>query len=335
MADEHDDSVPMADEHDEEEPQAEADEARLDRLQAAIDELTTLLPRATGPTAGLPGRIADALAGIDERLAAVERMGREQFELDQRLTALDEAVAGLAAPFAELAPKLRHVDQLVDWLGRIEQRLHDAPVSSSEEGARDDTAVLQRLDRLVEQQEATAEQLGVVREALAAHVARAAETVDALARLEAAVAATASRQVQPSDDATTPGDDTRPHRFDDAVAELSRRMAAVQETASAVRAEHAGRLVDLQRLIERSRVTPPSADGFAAVADAVTRLERRVDAVAELLESLVSDDPRQRTADRVGERIERLRDVAGGVGDAIREELRRRRTGRPPEVGPG
>src|SRR5688500_4345677 len=77
-------------------------EARLDRLQAAIDELTTLLPRATGPTAGLPGRIADALAGIDERLAAVERMGREQFELDQRLTALDAAIAGLSDRLAAI-----------------------------------------------------------------------------------------------------------------------------------------------------------------------------------------------------------------------------------------
>src|SRR5688500_1848149 len=84
-------SVPMPD-----------DDDRLDRLHAAIDELTTLLPRATGPTAGLPGRIADALAGIDERLAAVERMGREQFELDQRLTALDAPVAGLSDRLAAI-----------------------------------------------------------------------------------------------------------------------------------------------------------------------------------------------------------------------------------------
>jgi hypothetical protein len=310
----------MADEHDDEsEPQA--DDARLDRLQAAVDELATLLPRATGPTAGLPGRIADALAGIDERLAAVERMGREQFELDQRLSALDEAVTGLAQPFAELAPKLRHVDQLVDWLGRIEQRLHDSPAAG------DDSPLLERLDRLVEQQEATVEQLRVVREALAGTVARAAETADAVARLEQSGPEPAPPAVE--------SDGVLAHRMEEAVAELTRRMAAVQETASAVRAEHAGRLVDLQRVIEQARLTPPSADGFAAVADAVTRLERRVDAVASLLESLVSDDPRQRTAERVSERIERLREVAGGVGDAIREELRRRRTGRPPEIGAG
>ena len=159
------------------------------------------------PMADEPGRIADALEGINDRLAAVERMGREQFELDQRLTALD-----------------------------------------------------------------------------------------------------------------------------DAVAEVVRRMTAVQETTSAVRAEHATRLVDLQRVVEQSRLTPSSADGFAAVADAVTRLERRVDAIAELLETLVSDDPGRRTAERVTERIERLREVAGGVGDAIREELRRRRAGRPPSI---
>src|SRR5687768_5256424 len=143
-------------------------EARLDRLQAAIDELTTLLPRATGPTAGLPGRIADALAGIDERLAAVERMGREQFELDQRLSALDEAMAALTTPFAELAPKLQHVDQLVDCLGRIEQRLHDSPPPSADNESahgHDDTDVTARLDELLAQQDATAEQLRVVREA--------------------------------------------------------------------------------------------------------------------------------------------------------------------------
>lgn len=298
-------------------------DARLDRLQAAVDELTTLLPRATGPTAGLPGRIADALAGIDERLAAVERMGREQFELDQRLSALDEAVAGLTAPFAQLAPKLQHVDHLVDVLGRIEQRLHDNPPPDGREPANHDTDVAARLDELLAQQEATAEQLRVVREALAGTVARGRETADALARLEQLL------DGQPGD----PVDRPAAGGMEQTLAELSRRMAAVQETASAVRAEHATRLVELQRVVEQSRLTPSSADGFAAVADAVTRLERRVDAIASLLETLVSDDPRQRTAERATERIERLREVAGGVGNAIRDELRRRRTGRPPGLG--
>lgn len=81
-------------------------ETVLGHVEAAIAELATLLPKATGPTAGLPGRIADALTGIDDRLAAVERMGREQFELDQRLTGIDAALAELAV-----------------LLGRIEQHL--------------------------------------------------------------------------------------------------------------------------------------------------------------------------------------------------------------------
>lgn len=305
----------MADEPEDREAQNDT-ETRLDRLQAAIDELTTLLPRATGPTAGLPGRIADALAGIDERLAAVERMGREQFELDQRLTALDEAMGNLAAPFAELAPKLRHVDQLVDWMGRIEQRLQDGATPTTE-GTND---------------EAAAEQLRVVREALAATVARSSETAEALTRVEQAIGELHERPAPTVNPASVDG---LAARVEEAVTEVARRMTAVQETASAVRAEHATRLVDLQRLVEQSRLTPSSTDGFAAVADAVTRLERRVDAIASLLETLVSDDPRQRTAERVTERIDRLREVAGGVGDAIREELRRRRTGRPPSIGTG
>lgn len=99
-------------------------EAVLGDIQAAIAELTTLLPKATGPTAGLPGRIADALNGIDERLAAVERMGREQFELDQRLTMIDETLAGLTGPMQALAPHLKDLGELAAWLGRIEERLH-------------------------------------------------------------------------------------------------------------------------------------------------------------------------------------------------------------------
>jgi hypothetical protein len=235
----------MADGRADEEP----GELQVDRLRAAVDELATLLPRVTGPAAGLPGRIADVLAGIDERLAAVERMGREQFELDQRLTALDESLAELARPLAELAPTLRHVDQLVERLGRIEPGLHHGGATPGDAEGADkagDAAVLARLDRLVERHDATAEQLRVVREALAGTVARSAETTEAVARLE-----------------------------------------------------------------------------------------HRVDAIASLLETVASDDPRHRTTELVGERIERVRETAGGVGDAIREELRRRRTERPPGIDTG
>lgn len=99
-------------------------ETVLGDVEAAITELATLLPKATGPTAGLPGRIADALNGIDDRLAAVERMGREQFELDQRLTLMDDTLAGLTGPMQDLAPRLKDLNELAAWLGRIEERLH-------------------------------------------------------------------------------------------------------------------------------------------------------------------------------------------------------------------
>ena len=120
-------------------------EALLADIQAAIAELTTLLPKATGPTAGLPGRLADALHGIDDRLAAVERMGREQFELDQRLTLIDETLANLTGPMKELAPQLKHLGELTAWLGRIEERLHAIGVQSDEENRLPAT-----VDRLVD-----------------------------------------------------------------------------------------------------------------------------------------------------------------------------------------
>ncbi len=78
------------------------------------------------PMADEPERIADALEGINDRPAAVERMGREQFELDQRLTALDDAVAEVlrrmtAVQETTSAVRAEHATRLVDLQRVVEQ----------------------------------------------------------------------------------------------------------------------------------------------------------------------------------------------------------------------
>lgn len=120
---------------------------RLVTLQDAVAELTRVMPRTSGPAAGVPGYLAESLNKIDQRLIAVERMGREQFELDQRLSAIEQTLATLIRPFEELSPRLRHVGEIVDWLGRIEERLHAvsiqlAPFVLGDEGRRQPPAAL-------------------------------------------------------------------------------------------------------------------------------------------------------------------------------------------------
>lgn len=160
---------------------------RLDELHGVIAELTTLLPRATGPTAGVPGRIADALRGIEDRLAAVERMGREQFELDQRLSLIDQTLASLVDPIKTLAPHLRDLADLAGWLGRIEERVQVLDERSSMDRLVDGVSML--LESAVE----TSSRVARVERALLGEPSPEGDTpedriVAALARVEARVA---------------------------------------------------------------------------------------------------------------------------------------------------
>lgn len=104
-------------------PAIDALSGRMANLEQAVAEAIRATPRAEGALAGIPTSLAEPLESIDHRLSAVERMGREQFELDQRLGLIDSSLRSLIEPFEDLAPRLQHVGELTEWLGRMEERL--------------------------------------------------------------------------------------------------------------------------------------------------------------------------------------------------------------------
>ena len=137
-------------------PAIDAVAGRLANLEQAVSEAIRATPRSEGALAGIPNALAEPLESIDHRLSAVERMGRESFELDQRLGLIDDSLRSLIEPFEDLAPRLQHVGQLTEWLGKMEERLQSIAVQLAPL-VQDPDRAAQLTPRFDELQEALAE----------------------------------------------------------------------------------------------------------------------------------------------------------------------------------
>lgn len=332
-------------------PAIDALSARVSHLEQAVAEAIRNTPRVTGALEGVPERLAEPLESIDTRLAAVERMAREQFELDQRLQMVDDTLQGLTGPFNELLPNLRHVAGIVEWLGRIEERLQSVatqlgplvlrsmeppelarPPELAPGPMEADEAELPVAQPVEEPAPVPAVDLEPVQAALASLMDRLGTVAASVADLSAAAPgahlaalaiglapiearlSTIASALEDREVSTGGGPVTSPAPVD--LSAVEARMASIESVIGAFGGPLVERLGALQEAIEAHHGDPEAASRLEALAEGLERLREPLDARLQRLDTAL-----QSSAAPLEARLAQLEQAVSRLAEPIEARL--------------